>query len=569
MKKLLYICCFLLCSSPLMAVATYDVSSDRRTTWNAGLDPVGGIPNYTNVTCTGLDPTGATDNAAKINACISAASAQTAVYIPAGVYLVNSSINMKSNVVLRGAKSSQVPFLPTADATATTLNMGGNAISFNGGSKTSNWYPGINSGTTITAGYTTGSTNLTLSSITGYSVGNYVSIYQDDDSSFINLYQCSYCGEDNGYGHAMQQYAKITAINGTTITIDRPVYTVTPNFSSAWVRRQTFGISMAGVENIRLVGNGSNSELIYMNFARNCWAKGVETYNSGTYQILLAFSHQCEIRDSYCHTSNGPNAHLSGYAYGITVMWWNSDHKIENNIVRDTRHSIIFAGGGAGCAVLYNYSTDNYESETTTNLSQDITTHAAHPHMNLFEGNSAQKLSDDSTHGSSSHNTWFRNYSTGTRSTPAFSWSQWGVDIFAWNWYYNIVGNVVGQSSWTTGTVLANGNCSPTEPDVYRFGCNGTPGSYIDSVSYSTAIKHGNYDYITKGVAYWDGGTDHALKNSLYYSSKPAFFGSLAWPPYGPDLNPMVGSLPAKQRFLGNAVISAGIPMPPLNLTIQ
>src|SRR2546428_4661075 len=52
------------------AYAVYDVPPARRITWNAGLDPVGGIPNYTNVTCTGLDPTGVADNTSKIQACI-------------------------------------------------------------------------------------------------------------------------------------------------------------------------------------------------------------------------------------------------------------------------------------------------------------------------------------------------------------------------------------------------------------------------------------------------------------------------------------------------------------------
>ena len=52
------------------AYAVYDAPPGRRITWNAGLDPVGGIPNYTNVTCTGLDPTGGADNTSKIQACI-------------------------------------------------------------------------------------------------------------------------------------------------------------------------------------------------------------------------------------------------------------------------------------------------------------------------------------------------------------------------------------------------------------------------------------------------------------------------------------------------------------------
>jgi hypothetical protein len=40
------------------------------------------------------------------------------------------------------------------------------------------------------------------------------------------------------------------------------------------------------------------------------------------------------------------------------------------------------------------------------------------------------------------------------------------------------------------------------------------------------------------------------LPASLYLSAKPAFFGNTPWPAIGPDANPMVNSLPARERFL-------------------
>jgi hypothetical protein len=278
------------------------------------------------------------------------------------------------------------------------------------------------------------------------------------------------------------------------------------------------------------------------------------------------------VRDSYVHHGSSND---SGSNYGITIMFWNSDHKIENNIIRDTRHSIVFNGGGSGCAILYNYTMDNWESvmgtPTTPDsiLSEDLIMHGAHPHMNLLEGNYVISIAGDYFHGSSSHNTLFRNYVAGKRDTPAFSWGVWSIDVMNYSRYYNLVGNVIGQTSWTSGTVLANGNCSPPEPAAMRFGCTASPGSYGDSQSYSTTTKHGNYDYIADGVTYWDGGADHALKNSMYYNSKPSFFGSLAWPPFGPDVSPMVRSLPAKDRYDGKGTSGSRQPSPPINLTVQ
>src|SRR5207245_11322729 len=108
------------------AYAVYDVPPARRITWNAGLDPVGGIPNYTNVTCTGLDPTGGADNTSKIQACINNAADGTAVFIPAGTYRISADLIMKSNIALRGAKAKDSgAFVPDADGSKTEMNVMG------------------------------------------------------------------------------------------------------------------------------------------------------------------------------------------------------------------------------------------------------------------------------------------------------------------------------------------------------------------------------------------------------------------------------------------------------------
>src|SRR5689334_3702815 len=110
------------------ALADLTIPSNRLMTWagGMGLDAVGGIPSYPSVTCAGLHPDNSTDDTAKINSCISAAAANSAVLIPAGSYKVSGDILMKSRVVLRGAGAAP-PFLPGAqDGSITTvLNMTG------------------------------------------------------------------------------------------------------------------------------------------------------------------------------------------------------------------------------------------------------------------------------------------------------------------------------------------------------------------------------------------------------------------------------------------------------------
>jgi hypothetical protein len=75
----------------------------------------------------------------------------------------------------------------------------------------------------------------------------------------------------------------------------------------------------------------------------------------------------------------------------------------------------------------------------------------------------------------------------------------------------------------------------------------------VGSVS-GTFIRHGNFDYVT-GSTKWEttipGGnaSNHTLPASLYLAEKPSWWGTSPWPWVGPDLTPMVGTLPAQARF--------------------
>ena len=79
---------------------------------------------------------------------------------------------------------------------------------------------------------------------------------------------------------------------------------------------------------------------------------------------------------------------------------------------------------------------------------------------------------------------------------------------------------------------------------------------YPDPAVASTLLRHANYDYFHKDVV-WDSTiASRAIPDSLYYSSKPAFFGSLQWPPIGPDVSGLVTNIRAKARW--NAYLTSG-----------
>jgi hypothetical protein len=157
--------------------------------------------------------------------------------------------------------------------------------------------------------------------------------------------------------------------------------------------------------------------------------------------------------------------------------------------------------------------------------------------------------------GSSSHFVFFRNWlwgdETGT-GVPSFPPEEGydAIDLYPLQTYYSFVGNVLGNpnlhTTWSSATLRGfDEYAEAATPIVYSFG---TASGSIPSGD-TTSLNHGNYDWKTKGVAYWDGGTVHALAASMYYSAKPAWWGAQAWPPIGPDVTGLATSIPAKDRF--------------------
>jgi hypothetical protein len=548
-------------SFPLVAArearAQYDLPADRRIAWRAGSDlwNGGSLPVYPSVTCTPLAADGVTDDTAGIQSCIAAAKASTAVYLPAGTYLVKGVLNLKSGVVLRGAGAKA------------TLLQGAPRIKTPGGSIT----PALSYKTHVDGYPLSGApkkddTQITLQTASQAKVGDWIAIHSDDDPALVSSTgtngRCDWCGDNNGY-HLIQQIVNVTAKTGSTLSLSRPLY-YTPH-ANPQLKRYSFGVERAGVESLGLQGTidlGAES-FIDLSRALYCWVKGVETNNSGSKNgsahVLLHWSYGCEVRDSYFHDGR---ANTGGVNYGISVFNVNSDHKIENNILRHHRHSIAFEGGGSGCAVLNNYVDDNF-SDDLGYLSNARYNHGAHPYMTLYEGNIISHISADNVWGSSSHTVVFRNWLWGDETgvgVPGFPPSSGyvAIDIFEANRYYSFVGNVLGvtgmHSNWSNATLR------PASPSHYPSASAPIVYAYDPSVS-ATSINHGNYDYKTKGVAFWEGGSVHALRSSLYYAARPAWWcAETPWPPHGPDLNPVATEIPAKRRHEGKPCTTSAPP---------
>ena len=115
------------------------------------------------------------------------------------------------------------------------------------------------------------------------------------------------------------------------------------------------------------------------------------------------------------------------------------------------------------------------------------------------------------------------------------------------------MGRVVGQFFTRYDILLTPTMCKPP----YRLGVltmDATdPHAYMQAIfatiAFTSLFRHGNFDSVSNAVV-WDPATaSHALPSSLYLGAKPGWWpAATPWPWAGPDLSPMVGTLPAKQR---------------------
>lgn len=507
-------------------------------------------------------------------------------------------------------------------ATTTTLYLGASGSLFSG-------YGGdIGTLVALTGGYTKGSTAVTTTTNPTQIIANSaVFIAEQPDTSIpvtdlvSGTHTCTYCGLPSPYQgtYLMSQVIQVTSVQANTptsgmwtINLKRPLYYTFKSDYNPIIAAMTSFHSHQAVEDLVVAGvPGSNASrsasFIDLQGEIEGWVARVQGYNGPQVNALAMyrceFCYGNEVRDSYFHAGDG----AGGQNYCIFFFLANSDNKIENNICREMRHGLILEGGGSGNAYLYNY-VDDMVSDDQSYVNNLRANHGAHPYMMLYEGNVASTFASDFIHGSSSHFVLFRNWFRGDNTGNRDGWNTVGASGLLWNYtafevdggnrYYSAVGNVLGgatltgnyHAQWATGHTWNNGACPGASgngrdnPYGAILGCDNNHSGTYDSTIRSTTILHGNWDQMINGVLFWDGGSNHTLPNSMYppYSTKPAFFASCAWPPFGPNLNPVTNTLPAVARYQasspcgsggggksGTSPASSGTPLPPTNVQVS
>ncbi len=565
---------------------------DYTTTWNPGIladtptgNPLGadGLPVRT-TSCASVPVSGG-DATAAIQAALDGCEGKNQVVeLAAGTYTTSATIQVPSGVVLRGAGSD------AASGTILISTKGGPVLAIGTSQDTVCYGSAFDSGAQplLTQDAAKETTTLTVASASGFKSGDLALVDQVDDSDVSEGDCTSIFKRAANYG--VSERVEIASVSGNTLTLTTPLHWTFKTAQQAQVSRvSATPTKWAGIESVLVQGGrpggypGQNAGGIDVSNAAYSWVKDVQVDGTTSgMPIRLAGTYRAVIRDSHFH-----NSYSYGFAqdnYGIVIACGASDDLVENNIARFMDKPVVFNNSGGGNVVGYNYADNSWSCDGNNDdgwQEVSIDCHCAFPHMELIEGNFAPHLGASTTHGNAGYLTYYRNYassqpspSKASQPTSSIVWSQpfapqYGnvgalqldspdIDITA-------IGNVFGSTSNGSlglpadlGTTSAGQGQPAASSQAYNLGSSGPAIYLVDptSVTWSSIWLHGNFDTVN-GKTMWNASTltanlpmsTRTLPASLYYAARPGWWpAATPWPWVGPDLAPMVGSLPAQTR---------------------
>lgn len=578
---------------------------DRLTTWNPGLPE--GIPHRT-VLCGPMIQAadfgnGTSDATAAIQSRLDNCGADQVVVLSAGEFMITSALKIKNlqnqGVVLRG----QGPSGPNRTVLRMPLDTPSNVVSIG-----THFYTTVQS-KNLVADAVKGTMTAQLVDVMGLdpplSAGEVLLIDQTTDPSITDWgARCLPGGNCRGwfsrYDRPTGQILEIDSVAGTMLTFKTPFHMTFKTANAAQLTRFAQWSSgpaqpptkYAGLEDLAVSGGGSptGGGNIWLTNAAYSWISNVESSDHEGNSIEIAASYRTVVRDSYIHSARNPTP--SGAGYGIAVSHASSDNLIENNIVWNMNKVMVMQASGGGNVIGYNYMDDGWISYNPGWVEVGLNaSHMTTPHYELFEGNVSFNFDGDNTWGNAVYITAFRNHLTGKRlskSPLALTDEQnpRAIGLMRGHKWYTFVGNVLGnpwQGTPPRPDTLCNGamyellaptsswgNCEMAIPEsersplpMWKMGYDPETWDTGDEEVVATLWRAGNYEYSTQsGEMRWEDAPPQPIPNSLYLSAVPAFFGSCAWPPFGGDRTPTIGTLPARARFTNNTPFDHGDPCP-------
>ncbi len=492
------------------------IPEDRLADWKSAGVP-GGIPKRTRVV----------EVKGELQAAIDAAQPEDVVYLPAGTY---GGARLKSRITLRGAGPGK------------TILKGPISVGQGGADW---WYPNRHRVDVLGKR----GVDVLRCDASKLGVGDVVQLSRKNNLDLPVI-------TPGGFDFLQRQVTRIVAKTPTSVTV-----APAPLFDLPEGSRLAAGGRMAefvGIEDLGVEGAGQVG--INISGAYGCWVKNVAVKNISNYHVSISDALHCEIRHSTIATRQGAGSNGAGILMGTSSFC-----KVEDNILLE-QFPHLEINASCGNVFAYNYCRDS-DIQGVVGCSIN-SNHGPHSCFNLYEGNVSPKFQADGYHGSSSHDTVFRNRLHGTSEKTKLFWICVNLNRFTRN--YSIVGNVLGAPghpwlydnaekgygydqhliySWGMPNMGNGGFRGTSSRHSWKdWGTSPGPGGFqeLDLDVRRTTIVKGNFNWKDAGVPAAEAVEN--LPKSCYLKAKPSWWGDLAWPPFGPDVAFEKNKIPAETR---------------------
>jgi hypothetical protein len=345
------------------------------------------------------------------------------------------------------------------------------------------------------------------------------------------IHLCEYAFPETDRGN-VGQIEKVLQVDGNRAVILNKANKTYRTSNQLWIKKIA-PIQGVGIENLTVRRRDTKSSLqnaydkgsnFTLNYAVNCWIRGVASLNTSRHHVSITQSAHLEISGSYF--SEACSRDENSYGYGVLMEVCTNHCLVQNNIFHRLRHAMVLCEGVSGNVIALNYSVDqNWTFHGFPNIFQgaDLCLHGRYPYSNLFEENIAEYIYADNSHGvNGPYNVFLRNLIFKGKG---------GIRLY----------------KAPNSIVLGNFN-SIKIPALVRYEDCGPLLDLFGKTNLSGKTDHRSLRD-RKNIL------EHSLlpMRSFYYPSRPDFIPKdYSWPCLGPspDGNPLTQSIPAKERYL-------------------